>query len=157
MADTQTDREREQWAKRRDEHQTDFAKPPSPAGYLVGAWALWLVGLALEVLGVLLVGGVFEVPVLSDAAVLVLVVALVVDLAAVLAATRLNKRAQALKGARGQGTAAVVMATAAFVPMVLFFATAKNATAKTKALSIVAAVVVAGGLAAAIACSRLWS
>ncbi len=140
---------REQWATSSDEHRTDFAKPPSPRPLQAAAWALWLAGLVLECLGVLVAVGALRIPVLSDARAATVVVALAVDLALVIAATVLNKKAAALKtGRRGQGVLPAVMATAAFVPTVLFFATSKNATARVRLGSVVAALVVVAALAA---------
>lgn len=140
---------REQWASKTDDHRTDFAKPPSPRPYQAAAWALWVVGLALECLGVLVATGALAVPVLSDVRAATVVVALVLDLVFVLVATALNKKAAALKGGRrGQGVLPAVAATAAFVPMVLFFATSKNATARVRLGSVVAALVVVAALAA---------
>lgn len=148
--------EREQWATKSDEHRTDFAKPPSAKGPAVAAWALWVVGLALECLGVVALAGYPHIPGLSDVPVATLVVALVVDLVLVLVATSFYKRAQTRRARKGQGVVSAVMATVAFVPMVLFFVTSKNAGPRLRVVATVAAVATVAVLAGiGVALSRM--
>lgn len=144
--------EREQWATKSDEHRTDFAKPPSAKGPAAAAWALWIVGFALECLGVVALAGWPHIPGLSDVPAATLAVALVADLVVVLLATSFYKRAQARRSKKGQGVVPAVMATVAFVPMVLFFVTSKNAGPRLRVAATVAAVatvaaLVGGGVA----------
>ena len=84
---------RESWSKRQDQHRTDFEKPPSALGPRVGAWVLWLVGLALEASCVLYATGVIAIPGVELPAWLVVAVALVLDLVLVLVAASLWKKA----------------------------------------------------------------
>lgn len=148
---------KERWSRASDtQHVTDFAKDRPRRGDQAGAWALWFVGLALEVLAVLQLTGTFQAQ--WDATlwqrVLVFVAALAVDLVLVLVAQRLWRtytqgRAKARgKKAAGPSVVGVFMACVAFVPMVLFFATGKNVDKRSLVASIVAAVLAAAGLGA---------
>lgn len=163
MADKKGDVER--WSRSTDAHATDFAKPKSPLGPQVGAWVLWIVGLVLQCAGVLYATGALsalgdaagiELPELPKA--LVVIVALVLDLVLVLLATRLWKTAARRKAqARGASSTAgakgsavgVVMACIAFVPMTLFFLTAKNADKKVVGIGALGALVVIAALVVA--------
>ncbi len=150
--------ESERWSRGTDAHATDFAKPKSPLGPQLGAWVLWVVGLALQCAGVLYATDVLNIPGVELPTALVVIVAFVIDLALVLVATSLwkkaSRRAAQAKGASGasagRGSAVgVVMACIAFVPMILFFLTAKNADKKTVGIGAVGALVVVAALVAA--------
>lgn len=143
MGDVKKEPAREQWATQTDEHRTDFAKAEKPIKYQVCAWALWIVCLAVEFIGVLAAAGSLRVPLLTDVPVLSVAIALVAGLALVLTAQRLWKKAGSLARDKHQGVIGVVMACAAYVPMCLFFLTAKNADTKTRVASVVAALVAA--------------
>lgn len=138
------------------QHVTDFAKEKPARGPQVGAWVLWVVGLALEVFAITEVTGSLDpyVTLTLWQRVLICVGALLVDLVLVLLATRLwrahtQQRAKARgKKAAGPSRIGVVMACVSFVPMVLFFATSKNADRRTLLVSIVSALVAAAGLGA---------
>ncbi len=151
---------RESWSKRQDQHRTDFEKPPSALGPRVGAWVLWLVGLALEASCVLYATGVIAIPGVELPAWLVVAVALVLDLVLVLVAASLWKKAarRAFQaGAAGVSAGAskvgVIMTSVAFIPMLAFFASAKNADRKTVGTAAVLALVV---VAALVACALLF-
>lgn len=157
MADKQQG-EQERWSRSTDAHATDFAKPKSPLGPRAGAWVLWIVGLALQCAGVLYATDVLNVPGVDIPWGVVIAVALVLDVVCVLLATRLWKqashRAAQARGASGsasaQGSAvSIVMTCVAFVPMILFFLTAKNADKKTVGLGAVGALVIVAALVAA--------
>jgi hypothetical protein len=137
---------REQWARTSDAHRTDFDRAKKPGAWRLGAWLLWIAGLALEVVGVLGASGDLRCPVLAAVPALTVIVALVLDAVCVLVAQRLWKRAQSVAGARGQSLVDVFMACLAFVPMLLFFATAKNAGTKVKGTALFGALVAVAGL-----------
>ena len=141
MANKNAPEAREQWAKQSDAHRTDFDQAERPAKYRVGAWALWILGIVCAFGAALVASRAVYVPVLSDLPVLTVVLAVVVDLAAVLAAQRLWRKASSLASEKRQGIVNVVMACLAFAPMCFFFLGAKNASGKTKGFAIGAAVV----------------
>lgn len=141
MASKETPQPREQWAKQSDAHRTDFDRPEKPLKYQLGAWGLWIVAIAVAWAATLCASGALAVPVLSDLPAVPVVVAVVVDLVAVLAAQRLWRKAASLAGARKQGVVGVVMACIAFAPMCLFFLAAKNAPGRTKVAAVIGAVV----------------
>ena len=146
----------EAWSRSTDAHVTDFKKDKAPRAAMVGAWALWVVGLALEALAVLLATGSFADVV--DLAVwqrlLIGVGLLVIDLVCVLVGTRLwrkvtDARAKARgKKKTGPSVVGVIMACVALVPMVLFFATSKNAGKSTVLAAVISALVAAAALGA---------
>ena len=153
MASNNDSQPREQWAKQSDAHRTDFERAEKPTKYRIVAWALWILGIACAFGSALVASRVFYVPFLSDLPVLTVVLAVVVDLVAVLAAQRFWRRAAALAPAKKQGVVNVVMACLAFAPMCLFFLSAKNAEARTKGFAIGSAVV---SVAALVACCLLF-
>lgn len=133
---------REQWATKSDEHRTDFERAESPIKYQIAAWALWIAGMVVEFGGVLAASGALRVPVLTDLPVLTVILVIVLGLVLVLFAQRMWKKAGGLiRGTSGQGVVGVVMACAAYVPMFLFFVTAKNATPKTKGIAVTSSLV----------------
>ena len=133
---------REQWATKSDEHRTDFERAESPVKYQVAAWILWVVGAAVEFGGALAASGALRVPVLTDLPVLTAVLVIVLGLVLVLLAQRMWKKASGLvRGTSGQGAVGVAMACVAYIPMFLFFVTAKNATAKTKGIAVASSLV----------------
>lgn len=146
----------EAWSRSTDAHVTDFKKDKAPRAAMIGSWALWVAGLVLEALAVLLATGSFADAV--DLAVwqrlLIGVGLLVVDLVCVLVGTRLwrtvtDARAKARgKKKAGPSIVGVVMACVALVPMVLFFATSKNAGKSTVLAAVVSAIVAAAALGA---------
>ncbi len=153
MAANNTPQPPEQWAKQSDSHRTDFERAEKPAKYLAAAWALWIVGIVCAFGAVLVVSRAVYVPVLSDIPVLTVVVAVVIDLVAVLAAQRFWRKASSLRPTKAQGVVNVVMTCLAFAPMCFFFLSAKNAGGRTKGFAIGAAVV---SVAALVGCCLLF-
>ncbi len=153
MANSNTPQPREQWAKQSDAHRTDFDKAEKPTKYRVAAWVLWIVGIAAAFGSALVASRAVYVPVLSDLPVLTVVIAVVVDLVAVLAAQRFWRKATSLSPGKKQGVVNVVMACLAFAPMCFFFLSSKNAGGKTKGCAIAAAVV---SVAALVVCCLLF-
>lgn len=160
MANKKPPEEEERWSRSADERAraTDFAKPKKPLGTQVGAWVLWIVGLALQCASVLYATDVLNVPGVELPWGVVVILGALLDVACVIWATRLWKKACRLSAqARGaSGSAAskgsavsIVMTSIAFVPMILFFLTAKNADKKTAGLGVLGALVVAAALVAA--------
>ncbi len=146
---------RDTWTRTTDEHATDFARAKSPTGPRVGAIVAWLVGLALEAFGTLYATGDVRPSWMDLPPVLVAIVCAVVDVVLVLVGAALWRRAGVLaakaKGTSKAGNAGmvrVVLSTAAFVPMVLYFAVSKNASARTRASSVIAAIVTVAALTA---------
>lgn len=134
------------WSKTTDEHATDFERPQGTLGLRAGAVAIWLVGFAAEVLGILCATGSVKIG-LGWPGWVELVVGLALGLAASLAGALLWKRAGGIR-AKGKGSAAptssllsAFFGTLAFVPMVIYFAVAKNASSKMRMASIVGLVV----------------
>lgn len=146
----------EKWSKTTDAHVTDFKKDKSPRGPVVGAWVLWVVGFLLEAAAVLVATGSFgeHVDLAVWQRVIIALVALVADAACVLVGLRLWRKVTAARSkAKGKKQAgpsivSVIMACVAFVPMVLFFATSKNAGTRTLLAAIIAALVSAAALGA---------
>lgn len=146
MANEEKSHAREQWARQSDARRTDFARAESPVKYQAAAWALWIVGLASAFGAALCASNAVHVPVLSDIPALTVVFVVVIDLAAVLVAQRLWRKAASLPGSKGSKVLGVVMACLAFAPMCLFFLAAKNAGGRTKGLAVGAALVSVAGL-----------
>lgn len=138
---SEEEKPREQWAKQSDDHRTDFARARKPFKFQLAAWALWIAGLAVALGAAFCASGGVQIPVLTDLPALTVALAVVVDLILVLAAQRFWRKATALKAERGQSLVGVVMACLAFAPMCLFFLMAKNASGRTRAAAVVAALV----------------
>lgn len=146
MANEEKPHAREQWARQSDARRTDFAPAESPMKYQAGAWLLWIAGLVSAFGAVLCASSAVYVPVLSNIPVLTVVLAVVIDLVAVLVAQRLWRKATSLPGSKGSKALGVVMACLAFAPMCLFFLAAKNADGRTKGLAVGAALISVVGL-----------
>lgn len=147
------------WSKSSDRHVTDFERPKSPLGPQVGAWALWLVALALEACSVLYATDALNVPGLEIPVVPVVIVGLVLALVLSLlaarlwkSAARLSARAKGCSPSKSASSVGVIMSCVAFVPMILFFVTAKNADKKTVAKAALGCLVVVAALVAASLC-----
>jgi hypothetical protein len=148
---------RETWSRQTDQHATDFKRAKSPAGYRVGAIILWLLGIAIETFATLYVAGDASFGSADVPWGVVVAVAVVLDVVLVLLGASLWKKAGEAR-AKAKGTAVsgdtgavrVVLSTLAFVPMVLFFAVSKNASTKTRLLSVISALVAVGCLAALV-------
>ena len=104
MASNNDSQPREQWAKQSDAHRTDFERAEKPTKYRIAAWALWILGIACAFGSALVASRAFYIPFLSDLPVLTVVLAVVVDLVAVLAAQRFWRRAAALAPAKKAGS-----------------------------------------------------
>ena len=149
MAESKERPAEQQWAKTADAHRTDFERAKSPMPARAAAFVLWVVAIALEVACILVVGGALWVPVLSDMAWLCAIVGIVGCLALTLAGQRMWKKAGAIKQAKGQAVAGVVMASAGFAPWALFFCASKNLPVPSKVAGIVSAILVVGASVAA--------
>ena len=137
------------WATKTDEHRTDFTREKGGAGSSLAALALWVLGIACEVFGVLVVAGKLDLGLAVPLRWVILLVCVVVAAAACLTATRIWSAAAKKTGKRGTSNVAVALSSASFVPMAFYFLVSKNAAASTKAVACVAAAVVVIAIVAA--------
>ena len=140
--------DREQWAKTGDDHRTDFARAKSPVPLRVAAVAVWLVCLAVELLGCCFAAGVLRVPVLSDLPALTVALCVVLCLAGALGGQIVWKKASSGGREGGAKLVSAGMSCLAFPPMALFFLVARNASGKVKAAAIVGALVAVAAIVA---------
>ena len=122
------------WSRQSDAHVTDITREKPPVAARAATVALWLVGLALEVFAVLVAtDNIAVLQIGMPARVIIVAACVVVDLLLTLVAARLWRNAsQADRRITGRDNphlalVGAVGACIAFVPMVLFFATSKNA------------------------------
>lgn len=124
-------------------------------GLRIGAVALWLVALALEVVAVLIFNGNITwtfMPTLTQ-----IIIALVLDLVCVIIGSQLWKKANHIKPASEKNkllfwlwnNMGLIVCAVAFIPFVIIALTNKEADKKTKAIATVVAVIalMIGGLA----------
>lgn len=145
------------WARSSNAHAVDFEKPRSPWGLRAAALLIWLLGLAVEVLVALFIGGTLHIPNLELPPLLLVVVALFVNLLLMVLGARLWKMA-AVRKAQAKGTSAptgagvvrVALSTMVFLPMALYFALAKNASGLVRLISVVSALVMVAILTALV-------
>lgn len=137
------------------------AKPAAPvqgksgaAKYRIGAVLLWIAAIAFEVIAILLLFGKIEWTFMSTLA--LIIIALVLDLACVIAGSLLWKKSNLLDPASGKNkikfwlwnNMGLIVCAFAFIPFVILALTNKNADKKTKVIAIVVAVIalLIGGL-----------
>ena len=123
------------WSRQTDAHVTDITREKPPTATRAATVLLWVVGFALEALAVLVAAD--RLPFLQGggtlARVILVAACVVLDLLLTLLAARLWRNAsQADRRITGRDNphlalAGAVGACIAFVPMVLFFATSRNA------------------------------
>ena len=139
--------------------QTGKRKEAAPVGNAtglrIGAVALWLVALALEVVAVLIFNGNINwtfMPTLTQ-----IIIALVLDLVFVIIGSQLWKKANHIKPASEKNkllfwlwnNMGLIVCAVAFIPFVIIALTNKEADKKTKAIATVVAIIalLIGGLA----------
>ena len=135
------------------------AKEAAPVGNAtglrIGAVALWVVAIVLEVVAILILNGTINwtfMPSLWQ-----MIIALVLDLACVIIGSQLWKKANRIKPASEKNkflfwlwnNMGVIVCAFAFIPFVILALTDKKADKKTKAIAAVAAIIalLIGGLA----------
>ena len=137
------------------------AKPAAPAQgksgaakYRIGAVLLWIAAIAFEVIAILLLFGKIEWTFMSTLA--LIIIALVLDLACVIAGSLLWKKSNLLDPASGKNkikfwlwnNMGLIVCAFAFIPFVILALTNKNADKKTKVIAVVVAIIalLIGGL-----------
>ncbi len=138
--------EREQEFTHVDHSTSGKTRPERAKGFRIGAWVLWLVGIAFEVLAILMLNKTMYVP--AEKFQLFFFGALAVDLVAVVVASQLWKKANHIDPASEANKAkfilnnnlGVIMSIIAFLPILILLLTNKDLDKKTKKIaSIVAA------------------
>ena len=124
-------------------------------GLRIGAVILWVAAIAFEVLAILILTGVINWTFMSSLA--QLIIALVLDLACVIAGSLLWKKANRIDPASEKNklkfwlwnNMGVVVCVIAFVPVIILMLANKNLDKKTKAIAVVVAIIalLIGGVA----------
>lgn len=124
-------------------------------GLRVGAVALWVVALALEIVAVLILNGTINWTFMSALA--QIIIALVLDLVCVIIGSQLWKKANHIKPASEKNkflfwlwnNMGLIVCAVAFIPFVILALTNKDADKKTKAIATVVAIIalLIGGVA----------
>ena len=136
---------------------TQAAPVGNAAGYRIGAVVLWVVAIACEVLALLTAVGKLFPSVSSTVQIVLMIVFLVLDLAALIAGSALWKKANRIRPASEKNKVAfwlwnnlgLIVAAFAFIPFIILVLTNKNADKRTKVIATVAAVIalLIGGVA----------
>ncbi len=123
--------------------------------YRLGAAGLWVLAIGFEVVALLILNGTINWTFMSST--VQIVIALVLDLACVIAGSLLWKKANRIKPASEKNkllfwlwnNMGVIVCAIAFVPFIILALTDKKADKKTKAIAVVAAIIalLIGGLA----------
>ena len=127
----------------------------SSIGYRIGAFVLWAIAIALEVVALLILNGTINwtfMPTLWQ-----IIIALVLDLVFVIIGSQLWKKANHIKPASEKNpflfwlwnNMGLIVCAFAFIPFVILALTNKNADKKTKAIATVVAIIACliGGIA----------
>lgn len=136
-----------------DHSDSGKTRPERARGFRIGAWVLWLVGIAFEVLAILMINGTMYVP--AEKQMTYLIGALVIDLIAVVIASQLWKKANHIDPASEANKAkfvlnnnlGVIMSIIAFLPIIILLLRNKDLDPKTKKIASIvaaAALVIAG-------------
>ena len=121
----------------------------SSAGYRIGAVVLWVLAIAAEILGLLIILGKVSISFLPITTMWQLIIVLVIDLALVIVGSQLWKKANHIHPASEANKVAfwlwnnmgVIVCVIAFVPFIIVMLCSKNVDKKTKAIATVVAVV----------------
>ena len=129
-----------------DHSESGKTRPERAKGFRIGAWVLWLLGIAFEALAILILNKTMYVP--PEKFTMFFYGALAVDLLAVVIASQLWKKANHIDPASEANKAkfvlhnnlGVIMSIIAFLPVLILLLTNKDLDKKTKKIaSIVAA------------------
>ncbi|MBP3568466.1 MAG: hypothetical protein J6K04_04800 [Lachnospiraceae bacterium] len=142
-------------SKKKKGARKEAAPVGNATGLRVGAVALWLVAIALEVVAYLVYNGTINVTFMPS--LWLIIIALVVDLVCVIIGSQLWKKANHIKPASEKNkflfwlwnNMGLIACTVAFLPFVILALTNKEADKKTKAIATVVAVIalLIGGVA----------
>lgn len=142
-------------SKKKKGARKEAAPVGNATGLRVGAVALWVVALALEVVAVLILNGTINWTFMSALA--QIIVALVLDLVCVIIGSQLWKKANHIKPASEKNkflfwlwnNMGLIVCAVAFIPFVILALTNKDADKKTKAIATVVAIIalLIGGVA----------
>jgi len=142
-------------SKKKKGARKEAAPVGNATGLRVGAVALWLVAIALEVVAYLVYNGTINVTFMPS--IWLIIIALVVDLVCVIIGSQLWKKANHIKPASEKNkflfwlwnNMGLIACTVAFLPFVILALTNKEADKKTKAIATVVAVIalLIGGVA----------
>ena len=142
-------------SKKKKGARKEAAPVGNATGLRVGAVALWLVAIALEVVAYLVYNGTINVTFMPS--IWLIIIALVVDLVCVIIGSQLWKKANHIKPASEKNkflfwlwnNMGLIACIVAFLPFVILALTNKEADKKTKAIATVVAVIalLIGGVA----------
>ncbi len=126
------------------------AKPKgSSTGYRIGAIALWVVALALEIVAILILNGTLSINLFGMSSLTQIIIFLVLDLICVVIGSQLWKKANHISPMSKKNKTlfwiwnnmGVIVAVACFLPFVIMALTNKNADKKTKVIATVVAII----------------
>ena len=142
-------------SKKKKGARKEAAPVGNATGLRVGAVALWVVALALEVVAVLILNGTINWTFMSALA--QIIIALVLDLVCVIIGSQLWKKANHIKPASEKNkflfwlwnNMGLIVCAVCFIPFVILALTNKDADKKTKAIATVVAIIalLIGGVA----------
>lgn len=142
-------------SKKKKGARKEAAPVGNATGLRIGAVALWLVAIALEVVAYLVYTGTINVTFMPST--WLMIIALVVDLVCVIIGSQLWKKANHIKPASEKNkflfwlwnNMGLIACTVAFLPFVILALTNKEADKKTKAIATVVAIIalLIGGVA----------
>ncbi len=142
-------------SKKKKGARKEAAPVGNATGLRVGAVALWLVAIALEVVAYLVYNGTLNITFMPS--LWMIIIALVLDLVCVIIGSQLWKKANHIKPASEKNkflfwlwnNMGLIACTVAFLPFVILALTNKEADKKTKAIATVVAIIalLIGGVA----------